>query len=98
MLADFVLKRGPLLTGAIRRLDGRLRKSGVQALLSKANRKLMDKGCAEDAAVPRRAKVYCFEPGDNKDGRVGSAGGDNDLGRQGQRALGTRAGADRHVV
>lgn len=66
MLADFVLKRGPLLTGAIRRLDGRLRKSGVQALLSKANRKLTDKGCAEDAAVPGRAKVYCFEPGDNK--------------------------------
>jgi hypothetical protein len=66
MLADFVLKRGPLLTGAISRLDARLRKSGVQALLRKANRKLTDKGCAKDAAVPRRAKVYCFEPGDDK--------------------------------
>lgn len=66
MLDDFVLKRGPMLTGAIRRLDARLRKSGVQKLLAKANRKLKGKGCAKAAAVPPKAKVHCFGAGDTK--------------------------------
>ncbi len=66
-VADYVLKRGPKLTAAIDRLDDRLRKSGVQELLGKANRKLGE-GCAKRAAVPSGAVAYCWQPGDDKTG------------------------------
>ena len=66
--ADYILKRGPNRSAAIERLDDRLRKSGVQKLLSKANRKLSraDCGKSDRAAVPAGSVVYCWKSGDDK--------------------------------
>lgn len=63
---DYILRRGPLLSGAIARLDARLRRSGVQALLRRANRKLAGSGCAKRAAVPPGADVLCLQSGDDR--------------------------------
>ena len=65
--ADYVLKRGPQRSAAIERLDARLSKSGVQKLLSKANRKLSSADCGKSdrAAVPSGSVVYCWKSGDD---------------------------------
>ena len=70
LITDFQLTRGAMLNKAIDMLDERLRKSGVQKLLRKANRRLTTRrarGCPpKNAAVPRSATVYCLKSGDNK--------------------------------
>ena len=97
--ADYILKRGPNGSAAIERLDDRLRKSGVQKLLSKANRKLSRANCGKSdrAAVPAGSIVYCWKSGDDKTSEwyLQSVTTTSDANAT---SAGAQARADRHVT
>ncbi|WP_433473898.1 hypothetical protein ACQPZP_34625 [Spirillospora sp. CA-142024] len=65
--ADFVIKRGKSKVKVVKALDRKLKKSGVQSLLKKGNRRLRargSKGCPpRTAKVPRKALAYCWAGG-----------------------------------
>ncbi|MFA1541320.1 hypothetical protein [Actinomadura monticuli] len=61
---DFVLRRGADRSTPLRELNGRLRRSGVDALLRASGRARMGRGCAKPAGVPAHSLVYCFNKKD----------------------------------
>ncbi|URN06400.1 hypothetical protein LUW74_25805 [Actinomadura madurae] len=61
---DFDLRRGADRSAPLRALAGRLRRTGVGALLGASGSSRLGRGCGKAAAVPSGAQVYCFDRAD----------------------------------
>ncbi|MGW2306761.1 hypothetical protein [Actinomadura luteofluorescens] len=62
---DFDLRRGTDRSGTVRALGGRLRRTGVAALLRSSGGARLGGGCGRAAGVPAGSLVYCFDGADS---------------------------------
>lgn len=62
---DFDLRRGTDRSGTVRALGGRLRRTGVAALLRSTGGARLGGGCGQAAGVPAGSLVYCFDGADS---------------------------------
>ncbi|QXJ24500.1 hypothetical protein AGRA3207_005835 [Actinomadura graeca] len=63
--SDADLRRGPDLGGPVRGLDGRLRRSGVDAVIGSAGQRRLGGGCGRAAGVPAGSLVHCWDREDS---------------------------------
>ena len=63
--SDLDLLRGPSLSTPLRGLDGALRRSGVDALITSSGQRKLGSGCGKAAGVPSRSLVYCWDHEDS---------------------------------
>ncbi|WP_157430507.1 hypothetical protein [Actinomadura macra] len=64
-LSDLDLRRGPDLSAPLRGLDGRLQRSGVDALITAQGQRRLGGGCGKAAGVPPHSLVYCWDREDS---------------------------------